>query len=101
MDSTSVYQSSIIHVLQFRERFSKPSWFYFTPDSAKLSEADVDEFVQCLLPAVRMAVFSKVGTQDAAAAMHNLALVRPEMVLPDLLNRYVCTVALSLQTSDD
>ena len=47
-------------------------------------------------------MFSKVGTQDAAVAMHNLALVRPEMVLPDLLNRYVhvCKVnRLACETS--
>jgi hypothetical protein len=34
-----------------------------------------------------MAIFSKIGTVDAAVTLHNLALIRPEMVIPDLLNR--------------
>ena len=34
-----------------------------------------------------MAVFSKIGTVEAALTLHSLALVRPEMVLPDPLNR--------------
>lgn len=71
-----------------RERHSKPCWFFYVPDSAKLTESDIDAFVRCLLPAVRMAVFSKVGTLEASLTLHNLALVRPEMVLPDLLNRW-------------
>ena len=79
-----------------RERHSKPGWFLYIPDSAKLTEADIDAFVRCLVPVVRMAVFSKAGTGEAALTLHNLALVRPEMVLPDLLNRYVVLFSLSL-----
>ena len=40
---------------------------------------------------MKMAMFSKFGTMEAALTLHNLALVRPEMVIPDLLNRYVST----------
>ena len=71
-----------------RERHSKPGWFLYIPDSAKLTEADIDAFVCCLVPVVRMAVFSKTGTVEAALTLHSLALVRPETVLPDLLNRW-------------
>ena len=78
-----------------RERHSKPGWFLYIPDSAKLTEADIDAFVRCLVPVVRMAVFSKTGTVEAALTLHSLALVRPEMVLPDLLNRWG-SVALSV-----
>ena len=38
---------------------------------------------------MKMAIFSKRGTLEAALTLHNLALVRPEMVIPDLLNRQV------------
>ena len=47
----------------------------------------MDNFVDCLLPVVKMAVFSKVGTADAASAIHNLSLVRPEKVIPGLLDK--------------
>ena len=63
-------------------------WYSTAPDGAKLTEENIDDFVCCLLPAVRMAMFSKFGTLDAAIAFHNLALLRPEVVLPDLLTRY-------------
>lgn len=71
----------------FRERKTKSDWFPSVPDDAKLKDAEIDAFVQCLLPLLKMAMFSKVGTTDAALAYHNLSLIRPEMVLPDLLNR--------------
>lgn len=72
-----------------REKDTKPVWFSTVPDHAKLTDSDIDVFVNCLLPAVRMAMFSKAGTLDAAITLHNLALLRPEVVLPDLLNRYL------------
>jgi proteasome activator subunit 4 len=53
----------------------------------KLKDTDIDAFVQCLLPLLKMAMFSKIGSVDAASTYHNLALIRPEMVLPDLLDR--------------
>lgn len=53
----------------------------------KLKDTDIDAFVQCLLPLLKMAMFSKIGSADAASTYHNLALIRPEMVLPDLLDR--------------
>lgn len=71
------------------ERFSSPCWYRTTPDAAKLTEEDIDVFVACLIPAMKMAIFSKIGTLEAALTLHNLALVRPEMVIPDLLNRYM------------
>ena len=45
-------------------------------------------FVGCLLPSARMAIFSKVMSLDPAVSLQNLAQLRPEVVLPDLLDRY-------------
>ena len=70
-----------------RERKLKSDWFPSIPDDAKLKDTDIDTIVQCLLPLLKMAMFSKFGTTDAAATYHNLALIRPEMVLPNLLSR--------------
>ena len=82
---------SLLHfnlfLINFREKKTSNDWFPSIPDNAKLKDADTDVFVQCLLPSLKMAMFSKFGTIDAASAYHNLALIRPEMVLPDLLNR--------------
>lgn len=77
----------VIIIFLFREKNTRSDWFPSVPEGAKLKEAEVDAFVQCLLPLMKMAMFSKVGTADAASTYHNLALIRPEMVLPELLNR--------------
>ncbi len=58
-----------------------------TKPEAKLTDKDINEFVQCLVPSLKMAIFSKFGTVDAAGAFHNLALIRPEIILPDLLDK--------------
>ena len=71
----------------YREKKTRNDWFPSVPEAAKLKDAEVDAFVQCLLPLMKMAMFSKVGTVDAACTYHNLALIRPEMVLPELLHR--------------
>ena len=76
----------ISHVTSFRERKGKSEWFPSVPDGTKLKDNDIDTFVLSLLPLLKMAMFSKVGSIDAASTYHNLALIRPEMVLPDLLN---------------
>lgn len=82
-----IVQSSNYDSLYFRERKTKSDWLPSVSSDARLKDTDIDTFVQCLLPLLKMAMFSKVGTIDAASTYHNLALVRPEMVLPDLLNR--------------
>ncbi|XP_064386719.1 proteasome activator complex subunit 4-like, partial [Halichondria panicea] len=67
------------------EQFATPKWFSNIPQSAKLSDNCIDLFVQSLLPSLKLAMFSKFGTSNASAAFHRLSLIRPEMVLPDLL----------------
>ena len=71
-----------------RERYSKPSWMPEVPSHAKLTEDDIDSFVKCLLPIVQLAMFNKMTALFAASAFHNLALIRSDMVLPGLLERY-------------
>lgn len=75
--------------LKCSERFSKSTWYSQIPEAVKLSEDSIDSFVKSLLPAARLSVFSKFGTMEASTTLHKLALVRPEMVLPDLLTRFV------------
>jgi len=71
----------------FRERFSKPDWRPQVPASSHLTEDDIDKFVDCMLPSLQQAMFAKAHFVTAAVAMQNLALLRPERVLPDLLEK--------------
>ncbi|XP_061414922.1 proteasome activator complex subunit 4 isoform X2 [Lethenteron reissneri] len=69
------------------ERYRKPSWQTPVPPSHKLTEDDVTAFVESLMQPVLLAMFSKIGSLDAAQALQNLALVRPELVIPPVLEK--------------
>uniref|UniRef100_A0A2K5P667 Proteasome activator complex subunit 4 n=1 Tax=Cercocebus atys TaxID=9531 RepID=A0A2K5P667_CERAT len=78
--------NSIVRRLH-RERYKKPSWLTPVPDSHKLTDQDVTDFVQCIIQPVLLAMFSKTGSLEAAQALQNLALMRPELVIPPVLER--------------
>ncbi|KAM5165243.1 proteasome activator complex subunit 4 [Mantella aurantiaca] len=70
-----------------RERYKKPSWLTPVPESHKLSDQDVTDFVESIIQPVLLAMFSKTGSLEAAQALQNLALMRPELVIPPVLER--------------
>uniref|UniRef100_A0A8C8H3H0 Uncharacterized protein n=1 Tax=Oncorhynchus tshawytscha TaxID=74940 RepID=A0A8C8H3H0_ONCTS len=70
-----------------RERYRKPTWLTPVPDSHKLTEADITAFVESMMQPVLLAMFSKTGSLDAAQALQNLALMRPELVIPPVLEK--------------
>uniref|UniRef100_A0A674B747 Proteasome activator subunit 4 n=1 Tax=Salmo trutta TaxID=8032 RepID=A0A674B747_SALTR len=70
-----------------RERYRKPTWLTLVPDSHKLTEADITAFVESMMQPVLLAMFSKTGSLDAAQALQNLALMRPELVIPPVLEK--------------
>uniref|UniRef100_A0A673CDK3 Proteasome activator subunit 4a n=1 Tax=Sphaeramia orbicularis TaxID=375764 RepID=A0A673CDK3_9TELE len=70
-----------------RERYRKPTWLTPIPDSHKLTEDDITAFVESMMQPVLLAMFSKTGSLDAAQALQNLALMRPELVIPPVLEK--------------
>ncbi|KAL4641227.1 proteasome activator complex subunit 4 [Arapaima gigas] len=70
-----------------RERYRKPTWLTPVPDSHKLTEKDITDFVESMMQPVLLAMFSKTGSLDAAQALQNLALMRPELVIPPVLEK--------------
>ena len=76
----------------FSERFSKPDWKPQVPASSRLTEDDIDKFVGYMLPSLQQAMFAKAHFVTAAVAMQNLAWLRPERVLPDLLEKLVLSL---------
>lgn len=71
----------------YRERYKKPCWISPVPPSHRLTDQDVTEFVESMKQPVLMAMFSKTGSMDAAQALQNLALMRPELVIPPVLEK--------------
>uniref|UniRef100_A0A8C2YY84 Proteasome activator subunit 4 n=1 Tax=Cyclopterus lumpus TaxID=8103 RepID=A0A8C2YY84_CYCLU len=70
-----------------RERYRKPTWLTPIPESHKLTEEDITCFVKSMMQPVLLAMFSKTGSLDAAQALQNLALMRPELVIPPVLEK--------------
>ncbi|TSK14769.1 Proteasome activator complex subunit 4B [Bagarius yarrelli] len=70
-----------------RERYKKPCWITPIPSSHCLTDDNVTEFVESMKQPVLMAMFSKTGSMDAAQALQNLALMRPELVIPPVLEK--------------
>uniref|UniRef100_A0A8C9TIB6 Proteasome activator subunit 4 n=1 Tax=Scleropages formosus TaxID=113540 RepID=A0A8C9TIB6_SCLFO len=70
-----------------RERYRKPTWLTPVPEIHKLTEQDITDFVESMMQPVLLAMFSKTGSLDAAQALQNLALMRPELVIPPVLEK--------------
>ncbi|XP_050688195.1 proteasome activator complex subunit 4-like isoform X2 [Eriocheir sinensis] len=70
-----------------RERYKKPSWEVEVPAHKKLTEEDITAFVQCVQTPTMLTMYSHTGTHDAGIVFHRLSLLRPELVIPPLLEQ--------------
>ena len=57
------------------------------PENFRLSDDRIMKFVECLKPVVLLSMFNKLGSFQAATCLQQLALLRPDIVLPTLLER--------------
>nr|UCK81620.1 proteasome activator complex subunit 4 [Arenicola marina] len=69
-----------------RERHKK-TWEPAVPESRHLTDAEVTTFVLSMKPVVFLAMFCKIGSHDSAAAIQHLAALRPEIIIPPLLDK--------------
>ena len=76
-------------LFSFRERYKEIKWLTPIPESHKITDAQVTEFVESLKPSLFVAIFSKMGSQDASMGLRNLATLRPELVIPPFLEKSV------------
>ncbi|KAF5308174.1 hypothetical protein FQR65_LT06354 [Abscondita terminalis] len=69
------------------ERFKKPTWEFQTSDDFKLTDADIERFVNIMKPCLEQAMFSGHGSQEVAFAMQYLAALRPDIIVPIVLDK--------------
>lgn len=58
------------------------------PESHKLTDAEITGFVEGMKSTVFLSMFSKYGSQDSAVALRHLSTMRPELIVPPLLEKY-------------
>ncbi|XP_052767290.1 proteasome activator complex subunit 4A-like [Mya arenaria] len=70
-----------------RERYREATWMKVIPESHKLTDAEITRFVESMKSTVLMSMFSKYGSQDSAVALRHLSTMRPELIVPPLLEK--------------
>lgn len=70
-----------------RERYKKPSWEIEVPPQKKLTEEEITAFVCCVQAPTMLTMFSHTGTHEAGIVFHRLSLLRPEIIIPPLLEQ--------------
>ena len=71
-----------------RERYIK-TWVPPVPESSQLTDAEITQFVTGMTTVASLAMFNKGGSSDSSAAMQFLAMLRPEIIVPRILDVYV------------
>ena len=83
------------NVIVSRERHAKKHWWRATKDeSSQLTDEDIDRFVQSLLPLLLTCMYANRYFGPAAITFRELAALRPDMVIPPVIDRY-CKIVVS------
>ncbi|XP_058802846.1 proteasome activator complex subunit 4A-like [Phymastichus coffea] len=80
-----------------KERFSKPTWFTPIPDSHKLSDANIDAFVDSMMPVAMIAVFNNRCSVAFFNIIKYLAILRPNKIIFNLLEKFSPTIGTQIE----
>ncbi|PBC33887.1 Proteasome activator complex subunit [Apis cerana cerana] len=75
-----------------KERYAKRTWETPIPEEYKLTDNDVNAFVKSMMPVTMVAMFNKLSVNDASQALQYLATMRPNLVIPYVLDRVSSTL---------
>ncbi|CAF1939925.1 unnamed protein product [Rotaria magnacalcarata] len=67
-------------------------WQFKPLQSYRLTEQDITDFVNCVKEHVFISIFNKTHQEDAAKAFRNLAMLRPELVVPTIVEQLFSSV---------
>lgn len=71
----------------YTERHKNLTWERPTPAAYKLTDADIERFVNILKPCLEHAMFSRQPSSDVFHAMQYLSALRPDIVVPIALDK--------------
>ncbi|KAI5747715.1 hypothetical protein M8J77_017735 [Diaphorina citri] len=75
-----------------QERYKTYSGYNEIPEHKKLTEEDITRFVLSMQPVIMQAMFSRFALNDTVKALQSLALLRPAIVIPPLIERMYYTL---------
>lgn len=67
-------------------------FFVYSSDEHKLTENCITEFVECLKPIAFQAIYSRVSPSDVGKLFKHLADLRPEAIIPGVIDRVYATL---------
>ncbi len=73
----------------FRERKANPIWYFVPPESYRLTEQNITDFVNCVKECAFIAIFTKAQLKEAAKACQYLSMLRPELIVPPIVEKFV------------
>uniref|UniRef100_A0A1B0D4X7 Uncharacterized protein n=1 Tax=Phlebotomus papatasi TaxID=29031 RepID=A0A1B0D4X7_PHLPP len=74
------------------ERYRKPSWMRKVPEEHRLTEDCVTAFVVSMKPVAFQMMYSRVGSNDVGKVFKLLADLRPELIIPGVIERVYATL---------
>ncbi|CAG9857916.1 unnamed protein product [Phyllotreta striolata] len=77
------------------ERYKTPSWEFQVPDRFKLTDDDLDRFVNILKPCIEQALYNssyRTGLQDTSLTLQYLSCLRPNIIVPMTLEKLYSSV---------
>uniref|UniRef100_A0A6B2EKU9 Proteasome activator complex subunit 4 n=1 Tax=Phlebotomus kandelakii TaxID=1109342 RepID=A0A6B2EKU9_9DIPT len=74
------------------ERYRKPSWMRRVPEEHRLTEDCVTAFVVSMKPVAFQVMYSRVGSSDVGKVFKLLADLRPELIIPGVIERVYTTL---------
>jgi proteasome activator subunit 4 len=75
--------------LYYRERKADCVWHFNPPESYRITEIDITDFVNCVKECAFISVFNKAHFEEAAKACQCLSQLRPELIVPPLVELFV------------
>lgn len=72
-----------------RERKANSIWCFVPPESNRLTEQDITDFVNCVKECAFIAIFTKTQLKEAAKACQYLSMLRPELIVPPIVEKFV------------
>ena len=77
------------------ERKANPIWYFVPPQSHRLTEQDITDFVNCVKECAFISIFTKTYLKEAAKACQYLSMLRPELIVPPIVDKFVRTIFAS------